>query len=133
MTISELAAEAGVKVSTVRYYERRGLLPEPARSPGGYRTYDADDVRRVRFLRRGQELGFSLGELAGIARLSDRAREGTVPAGEVARAGTAKLSEIDQRIADLHRVREALAGLLSEDGFDPGAPCPVVTALAEDR
>lgn len=129
MTISELADRAGVKVSTVRYYERRGLLPAPDRSTGGYRLYDEEDVRRVRFLRRGQDLGFTLAELATFVDLSDRARKGVVPAGEVARVGAAKLEEIDDRIADLQRVRDALDGLLSAPGFDPQAPCPVVSAL----
>ncbi len=132
MTISELADRAGVKVSTVRYYERRGLLPTPDRSPGGYRLYDEEDVRRVRFLRRGQGLGFTLAELATFVAVSDRARTGTVTAGEVAEIGAAKLDEIDHRIADLHRMRDALDDLLSAPGFDPHAPCPVVAALASE-
>lgn len=130
--ISELAALAGVKVSTVRYYEREGLLEEPLRTSGGYRCYDAEDLHRVRFLRRGQELGFTLRELAQITELSSGTRLGEVPAAEVARRGAAKLAELDARIADLQRVRTALDSLLSPGGFDPAAPCPVVAALAAE-
>ena len=68
--ISELAAHAGVKVSTIRFYERAGLLPAVKRGANGYREYDEDDARHVRFLRRGQELGFTLTELSAFAALT---------------------------------------------------------------
>lgn len=117
-------------MSTVRFYERRGLLPAPLRSPNGYRVYDAQDVRRVRFLRRGQDLGFTLSELAEFVALSDRSREGVVPVGEVRERGAAKVAEIDGRIEDLRRMREALVGVLQAPCVEPGTPCPVVAALA---
>lgn len=130
MRIAELARRSGAKVSTVRFYERRKLLPVPLRSSNGYRLYDAQDVRRVRFLRRGQELGFTLNELAEFVALSDRSREGVVLAGEVRERGAAKVVEIDARVEDLRRMREALVGVLEAPCVDPGAPCPVVAALA---
>ena len=132
MQIAELAHQAQVKVSTVRFYERRGLLPAPQRSANGYRVYDAEDVRRVRFLRRGQDLGFALTELAEFVVLSDRSRGGIVLTGEVADRGVAKLAEIDGRIEDLRRMRAALSGLLDAQCVEPDAPCPVVAALAGD-
>lgn len=129
MNISELAARAGVKVSTVRFYERRGLLPLPTRSAGGYRDFPDEDVARVRFLRRGQQLGFSLAELGELTALSGQR---VLMTGDVARLGRAKLAEIDERIADLARVRSALAGLLEQQCIDPDAACPVVSALGGD-
>lgn len=133
MRIAELARRAGAKVSTVRFYERRELLPAPLRSPNGYRVYDAQDVRRVRFLRRGQELGFTLNELAEFVALSDRSRDGVVLSGEVRERGAAKVAQIDGRIEDLLRMREALVGVLDAPCVDPGAPCPVVSALAGEE
>ena len=127
MLISELADAAGVKTSTVRFYERRGILGSPSRTPGGYRAYDADDVDRVRYLRRGQELGFTLAELGAMVALSGSREPFTA---EITALGTAKLAEIADRIADLERVRAALAGLLEAQCADPDAPCPIVTALA---
>ncbi len=127
MLISELAAAAGVKVSAIRFYERRGVLAPPERTSSGYRAYDETVVDRVRFLKRGQELGFTLTELTALISLTGSA----VPlSGEVAALGSAKLAEIDDRIADLARVREALAGLLDAQCIEPDVPCPIVGALA---
>jgi MerR family mercuric resistance operon transcriptional regulator len=127
MLISELAAAAGVKVSAIRFYERRGILAAPGRTSGGYRAYGQADLDRVRYLKRGQELGFTLAELTAMTGLSDRGRPFS---GEVAALGMAKLAEIDGRIADLVRVREALAVLLDAQCVEPDVPCPIVGALA---
>jgi DNA-binding transcriptional MerR regulator len=126
MTIGELARAGGVPISTLRFYERRGILTAPARSSSGYRSYDVDAVLRVRFLRRAQQLGFTLAECAAMLAWS---RQG-VRRGPIVRAGAAKLEEIDGRIADLRRVRRALAGLLAAPCIDLAAPCPIVAALA---
>jgi DNA-binding transcriptional MerR regulator len=130
MLISDLAASAGVKVSTIRFYERRGILASPQRTRGGYREYDEDDVDLVRFLKRGQELGFTLVELAAMTRFSGVA--GPL-SGEISALGTAKLTEIDERIADLVRVRGALAGLLAAQCVEPDVPCPIIEALAQPK
>ncbi|MBL0888809.1 MerR family transcriptional regulator [Myceligenerans indicum] len=131
MLISELASLTGVKVSTVRFYERRGLLPDPRRSEDGYRRYGEAHARRVRFLRRGQELGFALGELAAVVAFSDEARAGTRP--EVREQGRAKLVELDRRIADLRRMRGALESVLDAWVLDPEDPCPIEDSLAQTR
>lgn len=123
--ITELAGHAGVKVSTIRFYERTGLLAEPPRSPNGYREYDGGDVRQVRFLRRGQELGFTLSELGAFAALS----AGTAPASAITEQALAKVTEIDARIADLQRTREALLTIAARPVIAPDAPCPIVEAL----
>lgn len=128
MLISELAAAAGVRVSSIRFYERRGLLASPERSAGGYREYDQADVDRVRYLKRGQELGFTLSELGGLTSLSGMV--GPL-SGEIASLGRAKLTEIDHRIEDLLRVRGALAGLLEAQCIEPDVPCPIVAALSQ--
>jgi MerR family mercuric resistance operon transcriptional regulator len=127
MMISELAAAAGVKVSAIRFYERRGVLDPPERTSGGYRAYDQDVVDRVRYLKRGQELGFTLSELTALIELTGT----TGPlSGEITALGRAKLAEVDERIADLVRVRGALAGLLDAQCIEQDVPCPVVGALA---
>lgn len=133
MRIAELARLAGVKVSTVRFYERSGLLAEPARTSGGYRDYSPEDAVRLRFLRRGQELGFTLAELHDFDRLSRASRAAGATAGDVADEAQRKLREIDAKIADLQRTRSALAGLLEQQCLDPSVVCPVVDALGGER
>ncbi len=126
MTIGELARRAGVAVSTLRFYERRRLLAPAARSGGNYRLYRPEDVDRVRFIRRARELGFTLADVNLLLRSSS----GTMRRAELDRTGKAKLADLDRRIADLRRVRGALAGLLALPCIDPAAPCPIVAALA---
>ena len=130
MHTSELARAAGVAVSTVRFYERQGLLPAPARQGNGYRVYGAEDVRTVRFLRRGQDLGFTLAELSAFTRLSGAGRTSGVLAADVAEHAHRKVAQIDERIADLVRTRDAIAQLLAAQCLDTNAPCPIVEALA---
>ena len=139
MRTAELARLADVRPSTLRYYERSGLLPPPARDPNGYRRWDDEHLRRVRFLRRGQELGFTLEELAEIDVLSATARGHDGDAGDsgevhdaLARVARGRMADIETRIADLSRMAVAITGLLAVDGFDPDAPCPVVGALARE-
>ncbi|WP_372983905.1 MerR family DNA-binding transcriptional regulator [Microbacterium sp.] len=123
--ISELAMQSGVKVSTVRFYERAGLLPAPHRSANGYREFDKDDARHVRFLRRGQELGFTLTELGAFASLTG----GAAPASVVTEHAQSKIDDIDRRIVDLQRTRSALLVVAARPVVDPGSICPVVDAL----
>ncbi|WP_235038159.1 heavy metal-responsive transcriptional regulator [Microbacterium sp. 18062] len=130
MRISELAQRAGVPVSTVRFYERNDILPVPERGLNGYRVYSADDVRTVRYLRRGQELGFTLRELSTLTRLSEDVRASGIVAGDVAQQARDKIAEIDGRIADLARTRDAIAGLLDAQCLDPEATCPIIDTLA---
>jgi DNA-binding transcriptional MerR regulator len=112
-TIGRLAAAAGVHVETVRYYERRGLLDQPSRTPSGYRQYTADDLWRLQFVGRGKQLGFTLAELADLL--------GTArTAVDVLAAARAKLTEIDRRQQELARVRSRLEQLadVCRDGAD---------------
>lgn len=127
MLIGELARRAGVNVQTVRYYERRGLLAEPSRTLGGYREYTEDALDRLRFIRRAQDLGFTLAEIADllVLRLDPR-----TPADAVKRRAHAKIADIDQRVRGLERMRHALVGLAGRCGASgPIEACPLLDAL----
>ena len=97
MRIGEVAAQAGVNIQTLRYYERRGLLPEPERSNSGYRAYDSDTVRLVRFIKRAQELGFTLREIEDLIELRQSPRRGA----EVRAVAATKVVDIERRIRQL--------------------------------
>ena len=129
MRITEFAARVGVKVSTIRFYERAGLLVEPQRRSNGYRDYGSAELRHVRFLIRGRELGFSLTELAAFAALTG----GVVSPAEVTEQATAKVAEIDDRIAALRRTRAALVQIAERPTFDAHAECPVIEALGGEQ
>jgi len=105
MTIGALAERAGVNVQTVRYYERRGLLAAPQRTPSGYRVYSDDTLDRLRFIRRAQELGFTLTEIEEllVLRLDPRTTASVVKA-----RAEAKIADVDRRIHDLERIKHAL-------------------------
>jgi MerR family mercuric resistance operon transcriptional regulator len=123
MTIARLGAAAGVGVETVRYYQRRGLLPVPA-SAGAVRRYDNEDVRRLRFIRRAQAAGFTLdeiGELLALDRTGDRARVREL-AGE-------RLAALDARIAELESSRAALERLRATCASGRKGPCPILEAF----
>ncbi|MGP3977988.1 MerR family DNA-binding protein [Streptomyces sp. 8N114] len=125
MTPTDVARAAGVRLSTVRYYERRGFL-SPERDPhSGYRRYSQGDVRRIRFVQRAQRLGFGMGEIAAFLALS---QEGLVPSSRLRAVADAKLADLDERIADLTRMRAALAALAG-GAVDGDCVCPVEAAL----
>ena len=109
LTISQVASSAGVGIETVRFYERQGLIPEPPRSPSGYRLYPPEIVRRIRFIRRSKELGFSLKEVAELLALRDAPSARPGPIVDMLRA---KLRDIDDRIATLRASRAALDELI---------------------
>ena len=130
MRIAEFAAHADVEISTVRFDERRGVLESPPRTQGGYRDYDEHALARLRFLRRGQELSFTLQQLGDFVSMSADARAGTADPADVRRVATEKLLEIDHRIRDLERTRIATTGLLADPCLDPTEACPIIAALA---
>ena len=122
MTIASLADKGGVGVETVRYYQRRGLLPVPPRRTGG-RRYGADDLRRLRFIRQAQSAGFTLEEIAELLRLD--ATEDRDAARRLARA---RIAALDARIADLTAARTALERLAEACAHSCG-PCPILMAF----
>jgi MerR family copper efflux transcriptional regulator len=125
--IGTLARRTGVSIDTVRYYEKSGLLTPHARLPSGYRRYSDPQVARLRFIRRAQELGFSLRdirELLGISGQRDVAR--------IKRSAVRKLAEVEKRIAALQRIQVALSGLIEKcPGHGRAAECPILKALGE--
>jgi MerR family mercuric resistance operon transcriptional regulator len=107
--IGEVAESAGVHVQTLRYYERRGLLEPPPRSAAGYRNYPPAAVRVLRFVKRAQELGFTLDEIEELLHLD----AGGPDSCDAARAlAEARMADLDRRIADLQRMRDSLASLV---------------------
>jgi MerR family mercuric resistance operon transcriptional regulator len=130
LTRSALARAAGVAPSAVRYYERAGVLPEPARTAKGYRAYGPGDVERLRFVRRAQELGFSLGEIAGLLDLA--VSEGD-PCDDVRARAEAHHADVAAKVRDLERIRDTLDGLIAAcRDHAPTDPCPILDALRHD-
>ena len=129
-TIGKLADQAGVGIDTVRFYERRGLLPKPQRTASGYRLYDESSISRIRFVRRAKRLGFTLSEIEILLQLQDKGGRKS----EVKAITTRKLEQIDTKISDLSRMREVLTALASEcSGQGNIATCPIIEAIAEDK
>ncbi len=128
MKIGELATQAGVSVQTVRYYERRGLLPEPDRRASGYREYDPAILTRLHFIKRGQELGFTLGEIGDLLALR---LDPHTPASAVKARAEAKIADIDRKLHDLERIKHALVHLAGHchGGRGPVGDCPLLDAL----
>ena len=129
LTIGQVAEQAGVHKETIRYYQSLGLVPEPARPAGSVRRYGAETVARLRFIRRAQELGFTLQEVGKLLLLDDGQSCGATRA-----LAEQKLSVIRERIADLNRMRRLLEGLIDECGRGrrPRA-CPIIRTLSADR
>ena len=125
LTIGKLAAAGGVGVETIRYYQRRGLLETPTRDRE-IRRYGSDDVRRLRFIKQAQAAGFTLEEIKELVDLDaseDRAR-----ARELARA---RVSALDEKIAELQKARDALKRLARECGSGSAGPCPILTSFED--
>ena len=130
MTIGQVARAAGVGVETVRFYERKGLVPVPPKPRHGYRQYAPETVARIRFIKRAQGLGFSLGEVKELLEL--RVGGGT-PRARVRERAEAKLKELDEKMAALGRMRDALVQLTRAccDGGGGDDDCPILRALEE--
>lgn len=131
MTRSEVASKAGVNPETLRYYEREALIPEPPRSSAGYRLYDDSYVDRIRFIGRAQELGFTLKEIKELLELRG-GPEATCA--DVKGQAEAKLEEMDAKIHDLQRIRDALAVLAKTcaGGTAPTTACPILDAMESE-
>ncbi len=132
LTIGRLARQAGVNSETVRYYERRGLLPRPPRSTSGYRLFPNEAARRLRFIRRAQELGFSLREIQELLslRISRKAK-----AKDVRKRTESKIADIEAKISTLNSMKRALHKLMTNcPGCGPLSECPILESLdGEDR
>jgi len=125
LTIGAFAAVAGVNVETIRFYQRKNLLPEPDRPLGRIRRYGAADVARVRFVKAAQRLGFSLAEVADLLRLDDGTH-----CRDASRLGAEKLEDVRAKLVDLRRIESALATLVRRCGTNKGrVTCPLIAAL----
>lgn len=127
LTTGRLARSAGVNLETVRYYERRGLLRRPPRSPSGYRAYAAEDLARLSFIKRAQALGFTLDEIKELLELRIDARN---PCERVLARTEAKIAVIDRKLDDLRRIKAALARLVAAcRRRAKRARCPILDSL----
>jgi len=125
LTIGDVADAAGVGIETIRYYERRGLVPQPGKAAGAYRRYGAGHVDRIRFIKRAQALGFSLDEVESLLELEDGTDRRSIR-----RIATARREETRRRIADLRRIEGVLAHLLHEcEAHAKAHHCPIIAAI----
>ena len=126
LTIGRLARAAGVGVETIRYYQQRGLLPVPT-SGGAFRQYPVALTARIHFIKRAQELGFSLDEITELLRLEDGAHRRSIR-----RIATDRLAQIEKKVADLKRMQRTLKHLVAECEHTRGdLPCPIIASLIQ--
>ncbi|WP_374617344.1 Hg(II)-responsive transcriptional regulator [Thauera aminoaromatica] len=126
-TIGALAETAGVNVETIRFYQRKGLMPEPEKPYGSIRRYGAAELARVRFIKSAQRLGFSLEEVGELLKLEDGAR-----CSEARLLAEQKLVDVRQKLSDLQRIESVLAGLVARCSAVRGrVNCPLIASLQE--
>lgn len=129
MRTGELARAAGVNDQTLRYYERRKLLPLPERTEGGRRMYDDSAVRRIRFIKTAQQLGFTLDEIGDLLDLQVDSRDAC---DDVRERAEEKVAEIDEKIRDLRRIRKTLSTLIESCvSREPTEACPILNSLVD--
>jgi Hg(II)-responsive transcriptional regulator len=125
--IGKTAKLAGVNKETIRYYERRNLIPEPDRMDSGYRLFSQHHVDQIRFIKRAQELGFTLSEIEDLLNL--KMDEGTT-CSEIKREAELKYQDVVSKIEDLNRIKETLTNLIDScTGSGPKGDCPILEAL----
>lgn len=124
MKIGEVAKKTNVGIETIRFYERRGLIPSPSRSSGGYRQYPEDIVKRIQFIKNAKELGFSLKEISELFSLRVKSK---TKCGDIKKRAEAKIADMDERIKTLQRMKGALQKLASQcRGTGPVGDCPIL-------
>lgn len=126
-SIGQLSKQTDVSIDTIRFYERRGLLPEPERKPSGYRVYNSETVDRLRFIVHGKELGFSLVEISDLLTLKV---DPNTSCSDVKLRSDAKILSVREKIKALQKIEQALTKLASEcHGVGPQGACPIIEAL----
>ncbi len=128
-TIGDVSKATGCNIETIRYYERIGLLPEPARSSGGFRLYEDDHIKRLNFIRRARKLGFHLDEIRNLLSLVDARRH---TCAEVKAMTLDHLDEVERKIADLVRLKRVLADMAAQCDGDTVPACPIIDALYQE-
>jgi Cu(I)-responsive transcriptional regulator len=127
LSIGALSKATGTTVETIRWYERVGVLPAPARTPGNYRAYGTAHLERLSFIRRARDLGFSLDEIRELLRLSDDRERSCEAVDQVARQ---HLEEVERKIADLEALRRELQDLIGQCRHGTVAECRILQALS---
>lgn len=128
LSIGALAERTGIKIETIRYYERIGLIAAPPRSAGGHRVYDQAHLRRLGFVRRSRELGFSLDEVRMLLAMAD----GGSTCGDVQALALRHLADVRAKIADLRRLEETLKSISDQCEGGTMPECPIIEALSQD-
>lgn len=124
--IGEMSRRTGANIETIRYYERIGIIPEPDRTAGGNRQYNHDQLKRLAFVRRCRELGFSLKEVRALLEMADR---DDFSCGQVHALTLSHLATIEQKLADLDRLRQTLQDMASQCSRGDVPACPVIDTL----
>lgn len=130
LTIGALAKRTGVNIETIRFYEKAGVLAPPPRTPGGHRVYGLDHLKRLSFVRRSREMGFTLDEVRALLGLVD---SGRYTCAEVREITLHHLDSVRRKIADLRRLERVLAGTVEKCGGGQVPDCPVIDALYRER
>ncbi len=130
LTRGELAARIGCNIETIRYYEQAGLLPPPPRSQGGHRLYGPELVKRLNFVRRSRDLGFTLEEIRGLLRLVDGGKQ---TCAQVEALALDHVCEIKRKISDLNRLKRVLETMAAQCSGDKVPECPIIDALYDPR
>lgn len=130
MTIGGLSRKTGCKIETIRFYEKIGLLPKPLRTEGGHRVYGADQIKRLVFIRRSRELGFSLDDIRALLELVDGRR---YTCKQVKDVTDRHLSSVRGKVADLRRLEKTLAAISAQCQGKQVPECPIIDALFEPK
>ena len=129
-TIGRLSKETGCNIETIRYYERKGILPAPPRSGGGHRLYNRELLKRLTFVRRSRELGFTLKQVRELLKLVDG---GEYTCEEVEKIARGHLRAIQRKVSDLKKLEGALKEMVSHCADGGGPECPVIDALFQGK
>ena len=127
MTIGDLAAATNTRVETVRWYEKVKLLPKPARSAGNYRLYGPEHLRRLSFIRRGRDLGFTVDQIRELLALADERGRSCAEVDTIARA---HLAEVERKLSDLTRLARELSDVIGQCKCGSVADCRIIEALS---
>jgi MerR family transcriptional regulator, mercuric resistance operon regulatory protein len=128
ISIGDLSRRTGCNVETIRYYERIALLPKPRREGGRFRRYDADDIGRLRFIRRARQLGFTLDEVRALLRLA--AVRGAGARAEARKLAAAHVADVRSKIADLQAMERVLTGAICDCDAGHGSICPLIEVIS---
>ncbi|MBL4642844.1 MAG: helix-turn-helix domain-containing protein [Flavobacteriaceae bacterium] len=126
--IGEMSRQTGVNIETIRYYERIGIIPKPDRTEGGNRQYNHDELKRLSFVRRCRELGFSLNEIRALLEMADR---DDFTCNEVHDMTASHLINVKKKLNDLKRLERVLKGMVAECSKGDVPDCPIIDTLFE--